>query len=87
MMIIKKELIKRQVANDTILVPVGQTVYSSNGLFILNEVGAFIWDLLPEAETAEQICQAILEAYDIDEKAAMQDVEEFLEMLQNLDIL
>ena len=71
-MIIKKELIKRQVAGDTILVPVGQSVYSSNGLFILNEVGAFIWDLLPEAETSEQLCRAVLDAYDIDEKSAME---------------
>ena len=86
-MIIKKELIKRQVANDTILVPVGQTVYSSNGLFILNEVGAFIWDLLPEAESAEQLCRAVLEEYEIDRESAMADVKEFLEMLRKLDII
>ena len=86
-MIIKKELIKRQVAGDTILVPVGQSVYSSNGLFILNEVGAFIWDLLPEAETSEQLCRAVLDAYDIDEKSAMEDVAEFLDMLRKLEIL
>lgn len=84
---IKKELIKRQVADDTILVPVGQTIYSSNGLFILNEVGAFIWDLLPEAETPEQLCQAVLNEYDIDEASASRDVEEFLEMLRKLEIL
>lgn len=84
---IKKELIKRQVADDTILVPVGQTIYSSNGLFILNEVGAFIWDLLPEAETPEQLCRAVLNEYDIDEASAIRDVEEFLEMLRKLEIL
>ena len=86
-MIIKKELIKRQVADDTILVPVGQTVYSSNGLFILNEVGAFIWDRLPEAETPEDLCRAVLDEYEIDEKSALQDVEEFLDSLRKLDIL
>ena len=36
---IKKELIKRTIAGDTILVPVGKTVYESNGLFVLNGVG------------------------------------------------
>ena len=44
---IKKELIKREIAGDTILVPVGQTVYDANGLFVMNELAAFIWDLLP----------------------------------------
>ena len=84
---IKKELITRQVAGDTILVPVGQTVYDSNGLFILNEVGAFIWDLLPEAESAEQLSRAVLDAYDIDEASARADVGEFLESLRKLGIL
>ena len=45
---IKKELIKRDIAGDTVLVPVGKTVMENNGLFILNELGAFIWDMLPE---------------------------------------
>ncbi len=84
---IKKELIKRQVAGDTILVPVGQAVYDSNGLFVLNEVGAFIWDLLPEAGTAEDLCRAVLGEYDVTEETAMADVQEFLEMLQKLDII
>ena len=47
-MIIKKQLIKRDIAGDTILVPIGKTVYDSNGLFVLNELAAFIWDRLPE---------------------------------------
>lgn len=84
---IKKELIKRQVAGDTILVPVGQAVYDSNGLFVLNEVGAFIWDLLPEAGTAEDLCRAVLGEYDVTEETAMADVQEFLEMLRKLDII
>ena len=64
-MTIKKELIKREIAGDTILVPVGKTVFDSNGLFALNELGAFIWDLLPKAETAEEICDAVLAEYDV----------------------
>ena len=54
-MIIKKEFIKRDVAGDIVLVPVGKTVLESNGLFVMNELGAFLWDLLPGAETAEEL--------------------------------
>ena len=46
-MIIKKELIKRDIAGEVFLVPVGKSMYDSNGLFILTELGAFIWELLP----------------------------------------
>lgn len=86
-MIIKKELIKRDIAGDTVLVPVGKTVFDSNGLFVLNELGAFIWDLLPKAENAEQICAAILEEYDVTPAVAAQDVAEFLRKLEEMNIL
>ncbi|MBO5129802.1 MAG: PqqD family protein [Oscillospiraceae bacterium] len=86
-MIIKKELIKREIAGDTILVPVGRTVYDSNGLFVLNELGAFVWDLLPSAETEEGICKAVLEEYEVSPEEAMQDIREFLEKLKKLNII
>ena len=86
-MIIKKELIKREIAGDTILVPVGKTVYDSNGLFVMNELGAFIWDLLPGVETEAQICEAILAEYEVTAEEAAADVAEFLGKLRDLDVI
>ena len=86
-MIIKKELIKREIAGDTILVPVGKTVYDSNGLFVMNELGAFIWDLLPGVETEAQICEAILAEYEVPAEEAAADVAEFLNKLRDLDVI
>ena len=84
---IKKELIKREIAGDTILVPVGKTVYDSNGLFVLNELAAFIWDILPQTETEEDICNAILEEYEVSREEAAKDVAEFLAALKQMDII
>lgn len=86
-MIIKKELIKRDIAGETVLVPVGKSVYDANGLFVLNELAAFIWELLPHVETEEQICRAVLEEYDVSEETAARDVAEFLGKLKQMDIL
>ena len=86
-MIIKKELIKRDIAGDTILVPVGKTVYESNGLFALNEVAAFIWDILPRVETAEEICEAVLAEYEVCPEEAARDVAEFLNRLKRMDLI
>ena len=86
-MIIKKELIKREIAGDTILVPVGRTVLDSNGLFVLNELGAFIWDLLPNVEDEEAICKAILAEYDVSAEEAAKDVAEFMAMLRKMEII
>lgn len=84
---IKKELIKRDVAGEIILVPVGKTVYDSNGLFVLNELGAFIWDLLPTADGQEEILGAVLEEYDVTAEEARRDIAQFLEELKELEIL
>lgn len=84
---LKKKLMKREIAGDTFLVPLGKTVYDSNGLFFLTEVGAFIWDLLPQAQSEEDILSAILKEYDVEESVARQDVRSFLEKLKSVEII
>lgn len=86
-MIIKKELLCREIAGERFLVPVGKTIYDSNGLFSLTEVGAFIWDLLPSVENADQIITAVLNEYDVDEATATADVTAFLHKLGEMGIL
>lgn len=86
-MIIKKDLIKREIAGDTILVPVGKTVLDSNGLFVINELGNFIWDLLPQVNSQEEICDAVLAEYDVTEEEASRDIGEFLAKLKEMDII
>ena len=86
-MTIKKELIKRDIAGDTVLVPVGKTVYDSNGLFILNELGSSLWDLLPEAEDEVFLVEAVLREYEAEEAEVRRDIAEFLEKLRQMNII
>ena len=84
---IKKELVKRDIAGDTVLVPIGKTVYDSNGLYVLNEMGAFLWEHLETAASEEELLSAILEEYEIAEEVARQDLREFLDKLRGMGIL
>lgn len=86
-MTIQKELVKREIAGDTILVPVGQSVYESNGLFVLNELGSFLWDRLPDAEDEEALLQAVLAEYEVTREVARADIREFLDNLRKLGII
>ncbi len=86
-MIIKKELLKRDIGGEYFLVPLGKTTYEANGLFALTEVGAFIWDILPQAENAEDILRAVLAEYDVDEATAKADIDAFLNKLKDMEIL
>jgi hypothetical protein len=84
---IQKELLKREVGGEAFLVPLGKTVFESNGLFALTEVGSFIWDLLPEAETEEELLGKILEEYEVDEDTARKDLAQFLDKLRDMNII
>ena len=84
---IRKELIRREIAGDVILVPVGGTVLENNGLFALNELGAFLWDRLESAEDEESLVQAVLSEYEVDEDTARTDTAEFLQKLREMEIL
>lgn len=86
-MIVKKELLKREIGGESFLVPLGTTVYDSNGLFILTETGAFLWDLLPQVGGEEDLLRSMLEEYEVDESTARADVREFLDKLRELDII
>ena len=84
---IRKELIRREIAGDVILVPVGGTVLENNGLFALNELGAFLWDRLESAEDEAALVQAVLAEYEVDEETARTDVAAFLQKLRDMEIL
>ncbi len=84
---IKKELIRRELAGEIFLVPVGQTVYESNGLYAMTELGGFLWDLLPNAQGVDDLVKDVLAEYEVDEATARNDILEFLNKLKKLDIL
>ena len=84
---IRKKLLKREIGGESFLVPLGKTVYDTNGLFVLAELGAFIWDLLPEAENEEEILAWILEKYEVDEDSAKADLIVFLQKLRKMEII
>lgn len=86
-MIIKKELMKREVAGECFLVPMGKSIYDYNGMFIMTELAAFIWDRLPQVQDEEEILQAILEEYEVEEAVARADLKAFLDKLRAMDVI
>lgn len=84
---LKLEFVKREIAGESFLVPVGKTAKMYNGLFALNELAAFIWDKLPEAEDEACIVNAILDEYDVSPDDAKADTREFLGKLTEMGIL
>ena len=51
---IRKQLVKRNIAGDVILVPIGDASLELKGLVTLNETGELLWDRLPQAADAAE---------------------------------
>ena len=84
---INYEFVHREIAGDHVLVPVGKTSTVYNGLFPLTDTGAFIWELLPEAENDDYIVNKLLGEYDVDRETAEADVADFLNKLREFRII
>ena len=85
---ISKEFMLREIAGEYIVVPTGQAVFRFMGLITVNEVGAFLWETLQnQACTEQQLTNLVCEMYQVEEKVARQDVEEFVKALKEREIL
>ncbi len=84
---IKDGFLLREVAGNYIVVPVGAASVDFNGMITLNEVGAFLWERLNEGATTGQLCDAVIETYDISREQANKDILDFMNRLSEADLL
>lgn len=87
MMKISKEFVLRELMGEYIVVPVGKTPLSFNGLITLNEVGSFLWEKLQKDITFEQLVTSLTDTYEVDLATATKDVEDFLAYLAKHQLL
>ncbi len=73
--------IVRKIAGETLLVPTGAAAREFSGLVTLNELGAFIWAHLNEAQDVQDLAQKIAAEYEVDLATAQADAQEFLDLL------
>lgn len=74
-------MVYRRIADEYILVPIRQQVADLNCIYTLNEIGAFIWELIDGKSNIKQILKNITAAYDVEEEAAKDDLISFISQL------
>ena len=82
---IKEGFILREVAGDTIVMPTGDM--DINAMITLNETGAFLWKLLEQETTVEELAAAIIKEYNTDEQTAKTAAEGFVAKLREHEFL
>ena len=77
---IKSGYIIRSVADNNIVIPVGEESIKFKGVMTLSGSGAYLWKILCEKDVSEQeLADALCEKYDVDAETALADVKKFVE--------
>lgn len=84
---IKSGFVVRKIANQYMAVPVGARAKELHGMIGLNETAAFIWELLKEERTEEELVALVFEEYEISEEEALNAVQHFCKSLQEEGVL
>ena len=73
---IPAQVMARQVGDETVILDLGSGTY-----FGLDPVGARIWQLIGEGKTLGEICDTMLDEYDVAREALERDVVELADKL------
>ena len=78
---LKKGFVLRSVADRTVVVPDNE-ILNLHMMITLNGTGKFLWERLESGAAEDELRDALLEEYDVDEKRAQEDVKAFLAALE-----
>lgn len=83
---LKMQFVLRDIVGETVLVPINESTSKFNGLITVNELGKFIWENIESSKDEEELLQRILDEYEIDRETAKKDLDDFLQVLKDIDI-
>jgi hypothetical protein len=84
---IKKGFMLRKVAGENVVVAIGEASKSLNGMIKLNDTGAFVWNLLKDGASKEDIVEKMCKEYEIPNEQAASDLDCYLEVLNSANCL
>ncbi len=82
-----EDFVSRNIAGETVLVPLRQQIGDLDSIYTLNEVATLVWERLARPSTVGQLTQAIGEAFDALPETIRQDLEEYLGQLLTIQAI
>jgi hypothetical protein len=77
-----ENVVTRNIAGETILVPISGNLANMDRIFTLNEVGASIWRHMDGKKNIEEIWRELVQEFDVAEDELGGDMAEFIEKLK-----
>ncbi len=80
-------IVARKIGNEFIMVPIRRKPGEVESVYALNEVAAFVWELIDGDRSVEQVRDAIVAEFDVAPEQAEEDAVELLIQLSEIGAL
>ncbi len=84
---LKSDYVLRAFSGKYIAVSVNDSDDNNNVFITMNKSSAFVWELLQNEISYEEVLSKIIEKYSIDEVTAKADLDEFIDKLKEAGVL
>lgn len=84
---VSSEFIFKKAKDAGVVIPIGKRSGKFHGMVTLNETGCFLWELMKNERTEEELVTALTDNYDTGREQAEADVKAFLLKLREADLL
>lgn len=74
-------VVTREIAGETLLVPISDDITDMHHIFALNPVAAHIWNALDGKTPVSELVESLCESFEVEPKRAEQDLARFLDEL------
>jgi hypothetical protein len=80
-------IVSRDVAGETIVVPICRGVGDLDSVYTFNPVGRSLWRLLESGRSVEELANWVATHYEVDAKQAVADVQSYLSELEAVGLI
>lgn len=83
----KQDFIHRKIAENDVLISIGENIAKFNGFIELNETASYLWDNMSSDISLGELIKKLEKEYNIDNNIAREDILSFLKILLDHDMI
>ena len=83
----KPGFVLRDIVGEKILMPTGDNIGQFNRTLLFNAVSALVWQKLQNPVSREELLQAILDKFEVEETVASADLDKLLQTLKEYNVI
>jgi hypothetical protein len=82
-----ESVVTREIAGETMLIPITGNLADMQNMFALDDVSAFIWNMLDGSKGMDDIVSGVTVEYEVTEVKAEEDAKAFLQELSEAGLV